>query len=46
VTDKATFGTRYVVGVGMLGRWSGVSGETCRWCARPVGVRALIVAKR
>jgi hypothetical protein len=46
VTEKATYGMHHVVEVGMLGRWSGVSGETCRSCARPAGVRALIVALR
>jgi len=46
VTVKATFGGHDVFGGGMLGRQSGVSGETCRLVARPAGVRALIVPMR
>jgi len=46
VTEKAMFGARHVVGVGMLGRQGGVSGETCRLCAKPAGVRARIIPQR
>lgn len=46
VTVKATFGRHGVVGDGMPGRQSGVSGETCRLRARLAGVRALIVLQR
>ena len=38
VTVKATLGRHDVVGDGMSGRQSGVSGETCRSRARPAGV--------
>lgn len=46
VTVKATTGGHGVVGDGMSGRQSGVSGETWRSCARSPGVRALIVPLR
>ena len=43
VTVKATYGAHHVVEDGMFGRQSGASGETWRRCAKPSGVRALIV---
>ena len=43
VTGKAMFGVRHVVEDGMLGRQGGVSGETCRACEGPSGVRARIL---
>lgn len=46
VTGKATFGMYHVFGGGMFGRQSGVSGETCRVCASPAGVRARVVPQR
>src|SRR5690625_1317063 len=46
VTVKATIRGHGVVGDGMSGRQSGVSGETWRSCARSPGVRALIVPLR
>jgi hypothetical protein len=43
VTDKAIFELHCVVGGGMFGRQGKGSGETCRACASPAGVRARIV---
>jgi hypothetical protein len=43
VTRKRDVRAHNVVGSGMLGRQSGISGETCRTCEGSTGVRARIV---